>query len=186
MRLFVAIESSEGIRASIASLLQEFRAIAPQVKWIKPENLHITLKFLGETDANKLDLILDVLQGIHTARPIILNFSGLDYFSNAKRSSILWAGIQPSPNLQRIAQEIDLQMAKLGFPREDRAFSPHLTLARLNKTGLPQKLVVAIEKNSSRAFGNFLANEFHLIESKLKSSGAEYTTVHSFPFVAEA
>jgi 2'-5' RNA ligase len=186
VRLFVAIQIPEDIRASIASLLQEFLAIAPQIKWIRVGNLHITLKFLGETDPDRLSPIKESLASIHSKNPVPLDFSGLGFFPNAKRPNILWAGIQSSSNLQSIVSRIENQMHSLGYPKEDRAFTPHLTLARLDKAVLPKTLKDTIAQNSAVHFGNFIARDFHLIESKLKSTGAEYTTVQSFSFVSEA
>ena len=186
MRLFVAIHLPESIRTSMASLLQELRPIGPSIKWIKIENLHLTLKFLGNTDASKLDSILKTLVMIRSEDSISVNFTGLGFFPNRRRPNILWAGIQASPNLQIIVKEIDQRLAVLGFPLEQREFTPHLTLARLAETALPPKWIAAIGQISSREFGSFRATQFHLIESELKSSGAEYTTLHSFSFVAEA
>lgn len=186
MRLFVAIQIPEDIRASIASLLQEFRAIAPQIKWIRANNLHVTLKFLGETEPRRLSPIQVSLASVHTKNPVALDFSGLGFFPNAKRPNILWAAIQSSSNLQTIVAGIENQMHSLGYPKEDRVFTPHLTLAHLDKAVLPMTLKDTIAQNSARHFGNFIVRDFQLIESKLKSTGAEYTTVQSFSFVSEA
>lgn len=186
MRLFVAIEISAHIRAAIVSLLQEFRTIAPQVKWVRPENLHLTLKFLGEADPGKLGSIEHSLAAIHSAPPVTLDFTGLGFFPNAQRPRILWAAINSSSNLQSIVSEIDGALHLLGFPHDDRTFTPHLTLARIQQQTLPPKLIGTIAQNSSRCFGSCEAREFHLIESKLKPAGAEYTTLQSFSFVAEA
>jgi len=95
--------------------------------------------------------------------------------------------MEASANLKGLAADIDRAMEKLGIPREQRPFSPHLTLARFQPPGLPEKLRSAIKESATRDFGALHTNEFHLIESKLKSSGAEYTTLETFPFVtAEA
>jgi RNA 2',3'-cyclic 3'-phosphodiesterase len=185
MRLFIAIQIPQDIRASIGSLLSEFRSIDPQMKWVRAENLHVTLKFLGETDSSKLKAIENSLSTVHFLQPVTLNFSGLGFFPNAKHPSVVWGGVQPSPNLRALAGEIDSQMASLGFPKEHRVFTPHLTLARLGKRALPRKLADEFVHGSSRQFGTFTAREFHLRESKLKSTGAEYTTVHAFSFVGE-
>jgi 2'-5' RNA ligase len=185
VRLFVAIQIPDDIRASIASLLQEFYAIAPQVKWIRPENLHVTLKFLGETDSSKLPAIEESLSAVHLVRPVTLNFFGLGFFPNAKRPGVIWAGVESSSNLQALADEVDGQMASLGFPKKDRAFTPHLTLARLGRIALPRTLAVTIAHDSSRQFGSFTASEFYLVESKLKSTGAEYTALDSYNFASK-
>ena len=186
MRLFIAIEIPEDIRARIASLLKEFRAISPHGKWVRPENLHLTLKFMGETDPAKLVEVQSALASICSAQPITIEFRGLGFFPNARRPRVFWLGIQSSAALADTVAAIDRAVHKLGFPLEERPFTPHLTLARFTESSLAASLQSAITEKAAVSLGAFTATEFHLIESKLKSSGAEYTTLQSFPFVAEA
>jgi 2'-5' RNA ligase len=94
--------------------------------------------------------------------------------------------MESSPNLKALAQDVDRAVHQLGFALEDRSFAPHLTLARFNPPGMPPLLSIAAKENATRSFGSFTAGDFHLIESKLKPTGAEYTTLQSFSFVAEA
>lgn len=183
MRLFIAIELTSEIRAALAAFLKELRGIAPQAKWVRTENLHITLKFLGETEPTKLRGIQDALGSIHSPERVTLDFRGLGFFPNEKRPRVFWVGMEGSGNLKTLAEDIDHKMHKVGFALEDRPFTPHLTLARFQPPGLPPKLGAAAKENCSRNFGSLTAGEFHLIESKLKPSGAEYTTLQSFPFV---
>jgi RNA 2',3'-cyclic 3'-phosphodiesterase len=186
VRLFAAIEIPADIRAAIADLEKEFRALAPHLKWVRTKNLHLTLKFLGETDPTKLGEVQSGLASIHSDQPVTLEFRGLGFFPNAKRPRVFWAGIQSSSNLATIAGAIDQAMGALGFPREDRTFIPHLTLARFNDPLLSPGLRTVVEQNVSRSFGSCSTREFHLIESKLKSPSAEYTTVQSYSFAPEA
>ncbi|HXR32759.1 MAG TPA: RNA 2',3'-cyclic phosphodiesterase [Verrucomicrobiae bacterium] len=185
MRLFIAIEISAVVRAALAAMLKEFRAIAPQVKWVRPENMHITLKFLGETDSSKLKAVQAALSAIRSSEAATFHFRGLGFFPNEKRAKVFWAGMEASPNLPALAAEIDRAMHKIGFPLEDRPFTPHLTLARLQPPGLSLKLAAVAQESASRDLGSLTTREFHLIESRLKPGGAEYTTLQSFPFVAE-
>ncbi|MGB7847475.1 MAG: RNA 2',3'-cyclic phosphodiesterase [Candidatus Acidiferrum sp.] len=185
MRLFIAIEISTEIRSALSAFLKELRGIAPHAKWVRTENLHVTLKFLGETEPAKISAIESALGSIRSMQPVTLEFRGLGFFPNEKRPRVFWVGMESSSNLQAFADEIDRSMHEMGFPLEDRPFTPHLTLARFSPPGLPPKLGSAATDQSSRNFGAFTAREFHLIESKLKSTGAEYTTVQSFPFVTE-
>jgi RNA 2',3'-cyclic 3'-phosphodiesterase len=186
VRLFVAIEIPADIRAVIADLQKEFRAFAPQVKWVRTENLHLTLKFLGAIDQSKLSEVQSGLASIHSDQPVTLEFRGLGLFPSAKRPRVFWAGIQSSSNLTTIAGTIDQAMGTLGFSREDRSFIPHLTLARFNEPSQSPGLRTVVEQNISRSFGSFSTREFHLIESRLKSASAEYTTVQSYSFAPEA
>lgn len=185
MRLFIAIEIPEEIRRTLDSFLAGLRGIAPQVKWVRAANLHVTLKFLGYTDAAKVGQIEGALKPIRSSQAVALEFRGLGFFPSEKRPRVFWAGMTSSANLPALAADIDRATHQLGFPLEDRAFTPHLTLARFDPPGLPSKLGTALPQHASANFGSLTAREFHLIESKLKSTGAEYTTVQSFPFVAE-
>ena len=184
MRLFVAIEIPKEVRAAVASLLNEFRALSPQTKWVRAENMHLTLKFLGETDAAKLSEVKSALVSIHSTQPVMLQFRGLSFFPYAKGPRVFWASIQSTSDLASLAGEIDNAMHKLGFPLESRPFVPHLTLARFNEPRQAAALRNAVVEKASRSIGSFSAREFHLIESKLKSTGAEYATLQTFEFAA--
>ena len=184
MRLFVALEIPPAVRENIAALLQSLRAVSPQTRWVRPENLHVTLKFIGEVPETKLGAIRSALAAARSDQPVTLDFRGLGFFPNDKHPRVFWAGIEASPNLKTLAADIDKATEKLGIPREQRPFSPHLTLARIEPPGPPEKLRAAIQENAARDFGSLRSGQFHLIESKLKPSGAEYTTVESFPFAA--
>ena len=186
MRLFIAIDIPENIRSTFASLLKEFRALAPQLKWVRAENLHVTLKFLGETDSDKLAALQDALAAVRSAESVDLEFRGLGFFPNEKRPRVFWAGMQASANLKTLAADVDQAAHRVGFPLEQRPFAPHLTLARFSLPGVPPKLLQAITEKSSHSFGSLSTGEFHLIESKLKPTGAEYTTLQSFHFASEA
>jgi 2'-5' RNA ligase len=186
VRLFIAIEIPQTIRTTFAALLKEFRAIAPQVKWVRAENLHVTLRFLGETESAKLDALQNVLSAIRSAEPVNLEFRSLGFFPNEKRPRIFWTGMEASANLKSLAADIDQAVHRLGFPLEDRPFTPHLTLARLQSPVIAPKLLQAIKEKSAQPFGFLLAREIHLIESKLKPTGAEYTTLQTFRFATEA
>lgn len=186
MRLFVALEIPSEVRENLAALIRELRAIAPQEKWVRAENLHITMKFIGEVAPEKLEPIRQALAGVRSDSPVKLDFRGLGFFPNEKHPRVFWAGIEATPNLPKLAADIETAMERLGIAREQRPFSPHLTLARFETRKLPEKLQSAVRESMTREFGAFETKQFHLIESKLKPSGAEYTTLQSFAFVAGA
>jgi len=183
VRLFVALQIPPAVRKSLAEFLAVLRALSPQPRWVRTDNPHITLKFIGEVQPEKLGDIRLALSAVHSDRSVTLDFRGVGFFPNEKRPRVFWAGVEASPNLARLASDIDRALEKLGVPPEKRPFSPHLTLARFEPPGLPEKLRAAIQESAAREFGSVEAEEFHLIESKLKSDGAEYTTLESFPFV---
>jgi RNA 2',3'-cyclic 3'-phosphodiesterase len=186
MRLFVALELPAAVRKNLGALLESLRAVSPQTRWVRAENLHITLKFMGEVTETKLAATRSALAGVRSDQPATVDFRGLGFFPNEKCPRVFWVGIEASPNLKTLAVEIDRTTEKLGIPREQRPFSAHLTLARFEPPGLPEKLRPAIQENAAREFGSFRTNQYHLIESKLKPSGAEYTTLESFLFAAAA
>lgn len=190
MRLFVALEIPAAVREKLAALIEELRALEARgagkgARWVRAENLHVTLKFIGEAVPQKLDGIRGALAGVRAERAVELSCRGLGFFPNEKRPQVFWAGLDASANLPKLAEDIDRALATTGVPREKRAFAPHLTLARFPAPRLDEALRSAIAGAAEREFGSFGASEFHLIESKTKPSGAEYTRVASFPFTTE-
>src|SRR6266403_693333 len=186
MRLFVALEIPFAVRENLAALLESLRAVSSQTRWVRPENLHVTLKFMGEVPETKLAATRSVLAGVRSDQPVTVDFRGLGFFPNEKLPRVFWAGIEASPNLKTLAADIEKATETLSIAREQRPFSPHLTLARFEPPRLPDQLWVTVQGNVGREFGSLRTHQFHLIESKLKPSGAEYTTVESFSFAAEA
>jgi RNA 2',3'-cyclic 3'-phosphodiesterase len=191
VRLFVALEIPSAVREHFATLINQLRALeskssAKKPRWVRPENLHVTLKFIGHIDPALLDPIRATLAKLCSDGPVDLRFRGLGFFPNAKRPRILWAGTAASPNMSSLARDIDTSLAKLGIPAEERAFTPHLTLARCEPSAISAAMAGVVARESARDFGGLRTTQFHLIESKLKASGAEYTTLQSFVFAAEA
>ncbi len=182
MRLFVALEIPSAVRENLASLLASMRTITNEPRWVRVENLHVTLKFLGEVADGKVDAVRSALREIRSDKYVALEFRGLGFFPNEKYPRVFWAAMGASPNLKTLAAGIEGVMEKLGIPREKREFSPHLTLARFERPRVPEALHKIITDNQQRAFGSLRTSEFHLIQSKLRPGGAEYTTVATFQF----
>ena len=180
MRLFVAIELSEEVRETIAALIHELKSLDEPWKWTRAENLHVTLKFLSEVSPEKLDGIVAVLKQVPFARALALKFRGLGFFPNDRRPRVLWTGIDAPPDLPALAKSIEDALENAGIPKEDRLFTPHLTLARSKEGHIAPKLHDAFTKYASSDFGTVTTSEFHLIRSEVKSTGAEYTTLASF------
>jgi 2'-5' RNA ligase len=189
VRLFVALQIPTAVRESFAALLSQLRSVSAEARdqsarWVRPENLHVTLKFIGEAAPEKLSDIRNTLTAVRSSAPVSISFHGLGFFPNEKHPRVFWAGMDASPNLPTLAADLEQSLEPLGFPREQRPFTPHLTLARFEPSRLHEKLRAFIQENTSRNFGSQVTSEFHLIESKLKSSGAEYTTLQTFRFAA--
>ena len=191
MRLFVALEIPTEVRDGFGALITELRAADSsfsknRARWVRPENLHVTLKFIGHVDAGKLDAIQAALAEVRVDRQIELRFRGLGFFPNGKRPRVFWAGIEGSPNLAPLAAEIEARLAKVGISGETREFVPHLTLARFDPPGISDGLSAIAQENVAREFGAARTGEFHLFESKTKPSGAEYMRLASFSFAPTA
>ena len=186
MRLFVALELPPDVRENIASLIGRLKPLDTSWKWTRAENLHVTLNFLGEVRDEDLPRIMEALRGVPFAAAILLKFRGLRFFPNERRPRVLWVGIDGPPLLPVLAGTIETALAAIHVPREERAFTPHLTLARSKEGRVSPSLHDALMKASSCDFGTTTASAFHLIRSELKSTGAEYTTLASFPCRQEA
>ena len=187
MRLFIALDITDAIRNRISLFLAGVSGFAPEARWAKPESLHVTLKFIGEVATEKLDRIHGALAAVHSADPVDMQFRGLGFFPNERRPRVLWCGVEASANLAELAANIDRALAPLGIPPESREFMPHLTLARFQSDGGPrhdlEKRLRAAGDLKSYDFGRTQESNFHLIESKLKPSGAEYRRLQTFPIV---
>ncbi len=182
MRLFVAMDIPEEVRSTLAALIAKLRPAHRDARWVRIEGLHVTLKFIGETPTEKAAEIKNALASIPSRAPIQINFRGLGFFPNDRRPRVLWAGITASHELSALASSVDTALAPLGFPPEERAFSPHLTLARFDAPRGLDPLHAAIQKAGPLEFGAATAKEFHLYQSILKPGGAEYTRLATFSF----
>lgn len=185
MRLFVALEIPAAVREKLAALMDELRAAEGipgknRARWVPAENLHVTLKFIGNVEGGNVEAIRGALAGVRGNGELALRFRGLGFFPNEKRPRVLWAGIEGTPKLGFLAGEIEAGLEKLGIPRETREFSPHLTLTRFDPPGIVEALRGAVQKNASREIGEMRTSEFHLFESKTRPTGAEYTRLSSF------
>jgi 2'-5' RNA ligase len=185
MRLFVALSLPTAVRENLSSLLAGLQRADGKPKWVNPQNLHVTLKFIGELASEKLPGVNDALASIRSTHPVNLEFRGTGFFPNERRPGVAWVGIHASPNLASLAAEMNSVLAPLGIPREEKPFVPHLTVARFKETRPSPALLAEMEKFQSHSFGILCTREFHIVESKLKPSGAEYTAQRSFRFAPE-
>ncbi len=193
MRIFVGIDLDGEIRTKIARFLDGVRGFAPDARWVRPESLHITLKFIGEQKPESVATIREQLKKVD-ARAIQIQCTGYGFFPTAKAPRVFWIGIQAGPELAELAGKVDLATAELGVPREDRPFSPHLTLARggagsgapkWRKGDGPNSTFTNLEKRLAAMttidFGTMTAREFFLYQSQLSPGGSKYTKLESFP-----
>jgi 2'-5' RNA ligase len=183
MRLFVALSIPSEVRENIASLIRTLRHADSKPRWVNPGNLHITLKFIGEVESQIAPAICEALVAIRLAQPLTLALRSLGFFPNPRRPSVAWIGIEAPPTLAFLASEINRLFTPLGIQPETKPLVPHLTIARFKENRLSPALQAEIEKWKDHSVGEYSSEEIHLIESRLRSSGAEYTTLRSFQFV---
>ena len=188
MRLFVAIEVPEAVRLALAELIAKLTPAAPGARWVRAENIHVTLKFIGEVPAAQLEPIRKALAEVCRGRsenqaecePVSMSFKGIGFFPNERRPRVFWAGMDATPSLAPLAAAIEESLEPLGIARESRPFSPHLTLARFNEPRPALQLLEAAAPFHDASFGDATATEFHLFESRLKPGGAQYARVATF------
>src|SRR5256885_10976876 len=139
MRIFIALDVEDSIRQRIARFMEGVRGFAPDVRWVRSESLHITLKFIGEKPPEAVEEIKRALSAIQMG-PVEIAFRGYGFFPSAKAPRVFWVGIEAGPELASLAAVIDERLSALGIPREEHSFSPHLTLARgKGQSGSPKR-----------------------------------------------
>ncbi|MCL6481247.1 MAG: RNA 2',3'-cyclic phosphodiesterase [Firmicutes bacterium] len=181
MRLFVALDVGEAVRERLGALIRELAPLCPGARWVQPDSMHVTLKFIGAVAAEEVERIRAALATLAWPGPIEMVIRNTGFFPNAKHPRVFWAGIEAPPALSELAAAVEAQLEPLGVPRESRAFHPHLTLARFkSEAGLAQ-LQQALARRGPVEFGRVVATRFHLYESRLRTSGAVYTRLATFP-----
>lgn len=183
MRLFVALDLEPGILAQLRQALTNYRQLAPNAHWTRVESLHLTLKFIGEVDPAREAEIIAALRGLQQAE-FPLHLAGLGVFPQPRRPRVFWAGIQPSIQLAHLAQTIESALLPLGIPAEERAFSPHLTLARGHSPADLLPLVPLLRPDQPH-WGHQTVREFHLYQSYPVRGLYQYEKRTTFPLAGE-
>jgi len=181
MRAFIAIDLPDPIRTALAEAQQSFRSVVPDARWTRPEGVHLTLKFLGEISDAQTKQVVEALAQIGPIEPFPVEVKGFGFFPQANRPRVFWAGVQAPPVLARLAAQVESCLEKIGFACEDRAFSPHLTLARFQVPRPQPSLEAAAAARTNISLGKFEASDFFLFESKLSPQGAQYRKMMRFP-----
>jgi 2'-5' RNA ligase len=195
MRIFIGIDLDPEVRTRIERFIEGVEGFAPDARWARPESLHITLKFIGEQPPERVEAITERLRGVESS-PFEIRAAGHGFFPTAKAPRVFWIGIHAGPQLPELAEDIDIATAELGIPREDRPYSPHLTLARAGgrrRSGPPKgrtgdgsnaKFAVLEKRLTAMGeldFGTMTAHEFILYQSQLSPAGSRYTKLQRFP-----
>jgi len=183
LRCFIAIETPVDIQDAISEAIWPLKNLAQEsIKWVLPENIHLTLKFLGNTPEGKIDSIEAALtRTTEGFSPIEGEIKGAGAFPSLRRPRVFWVGLECPPALLELKTRLERELAALGFTPDDRPFSPHLTVGRIKRgTPLPtRRLAAAMEQLAATSFGTMDVREILLMKSGLRPGGPVYTRLFS-------
>jgi RNA 2',3'-cyclic 3'-phosphodiesterase len=182
MRLFVAIHLPQEVRDALALVQDRLRRAQADVSWVKAANLHITLKFLGETEPKRLERIGSALaEAAGAAPPFALTVAGVGTFGG-RIPRVVWVGVREgAAPLEALAGAVEHGLARLGFPKERRGFTAHFTLGRVRSPRNAADLLAVIRDELAAPLGTVPVEEFVLMQSQLDPGGSVYTALEHFP-----
>lgn len=173
-RLFVAIRLPSEVRSSLLDLMSG----VPGARWQDDDQLHLTLRFIGEVDRRTAEDIAAALAHIHTP-PLELRLSGCGMFDTRGTPNALWAGVTPREPLAALHRKVDQAMTRIGLEPERRAYQPHITLARLRRSAGPIEPFLA--QHAALSSAPFHVAHMTLYESRLGHNGASYEPIERYP-----
>jgi 2'-5' RNA ligase len=179
MRIFVAIGLPEHITHSIGEMQEEMMRRLPSssVRWVHPDNIHLTLNFIGEIPERSLDEFKSAfVDGVGEMQRIPVHVSGFGCFPNCRRPKVLWLGVEDaSGRLKQMQRNLEKGFEMLGITRENRPFKPHLTLGRVKRQD--SDLIQGLAQYKAESIGLFEVREVTLFQSELRPTGAVYTSL---------
>ncbi len=187
VRTFIAIELDPAVLAQVSKLQSRLKDDVPPgfVRWVRPGGIHLTLKFLGDVPPEKVDDIARALRTASAAHaPFSLHIAGMGCFPNPRRPRVIWIGVdEPSGTLERLYKDVERALGPLGYPPEQRPFSPHLTLGRVKRGRSATDLEALGEyvTRSKVSIGQMEVTSIHLMRSDLRPTGAIYTALAAAP-----
>jgi 2'-5' RNA ligase len=177
LRVFIAVKVPSS--PSLRKVLKHLESMGRLVKPVSADNLHVTLKFLGDTNTTHIPEISNaVLNAVHGEKVIEGHIVGLGAFSQIQRPSVIWAGFENGEPLIRIAETLETMLCEMGFHSEQKPFHPHLTLARI-KSKPPAELADLLNENQATDFGVVSFSSVELFQSQLQPNGPRYTVLAS-------
>jgi 2'-5' RNA ligase len=188
LRAFIAVEIPHEIRQAIheqaTGVLK--RTLGPLIRWVPPENMHLTLKFLGDVSPASMELLKQMLRTeADKAHAFDIHIGGLGSFPSLRRARVIYIGIQAPAGLDALNRGIESACVRLGYQAEERSFSPHLTLGRVRQdvtASDQQSIRSALEGLRIDSLGTARVDSVHLFKSDLKPSGSVYAKLFSAPF----
>ena len=185
IRLFVAVEITEEIRKKLAEFQDELKKVDADVGWVAPENLHITLKFIGYIDEEKIDAVINIIKDSMThIRPFDLSYVGVGTLPTEKNPRVIFADIiDVGRVLTKIHERLDNQLVALGVEHEDRKFEAHLTVGRIKTRRNVRKLIEDLNSYNGFDFGSEQVTQVVLMKSDLSPEGPIYTKLQCVDLV---
>ncbi|MBI5631931.1 MAG: RNA 2',3'-cyclic phosphodiesterase [Nitrospirae bacterium] len=182
IRSFIAIKLPEGIKRSITDLITRLKTLGTDVTWVSAEKIHLTLKFLGNTDDSLLPKIKESMsKKLSHYNAFYIKIVGVGCFPSERRPRVLWVGIENSDALKDMQKDIDSGVSEFGFALEDRPFSPHLTIGRVRSQRGIAELLRRFAEFRTTDFGIVEATSIYIMKSELKPAGAEHTSIAEIP-----
>ena len=187
LRSFIAIKLPDEVQQAIARSTAGLQQALPKplVRWVPPENMHLTLKFFGDVSPANLEQLAEALKAEAAAHPAFsISVGGLGAFPNPRRARILWIGLEAPAGLPALQHALESAAARLGYAPEDRPFSPHLTIGRVGQNVSAadlQKIRTALEATSVGQLGTFQAETVDIFKSDLQPGGSVYTLLFTLP-----
>jgi len=180
-RGFIAIDIEAGPK--IIKFEELIKKTGANVKLVEPENIHITLKFLGNTDEERIADIKKIIKSVvEDVKPFKISLEGTGVFPDKNYIKVIWAGIKNSEKIEKIAEEINEKLSKLGFKKDKRKFSAHLTIGRVKTAKHKDKLLQILDKYKDFKFAEFEVKSIELKKSQLTPNGPVYTTLAEINF----
>ena len=182
MRTFVAVELDEDVRRALGRAQDALNRCVDGVRWVRPESLHLTLKFLGEVADADLPLLCEAIrEAAEASAPFVLHCEGLGAFPSARRPRIVWAGARAEPpELSGLHERLDEALAELNVPRETKGFRAHLTIGRIRRPKPMQGIEERFRRLGEAPFGETAVDEIVFMQSELTREGPIYTPVARF------
>jgi 2'-5' RNA ligase len=180
MRTFIGVPLPPAIRDKLVALQEQFAETGVDVKWVEPENLHVTMLFLGEVDAREVLTVCKTVEGVTaTTEPFAMRVASVGCFPNPRRPRTIWAGIEKgSEKLVELHDALEVPLMEQGcYRREERAFTPHITLGRVKGESDTRSLAEAMKQQADWFAGQMAVNEIQVLSSELKKDGPVYTVM---------
>jgi 2'-5' RNA ligase len=184
IRTFLAVDIGPEVRENLSRLQEQLKRSQADVRWVRPQGIHLTLRFLGNIlDADVLKLEPVMAAAAAGQAPIVLTVSGWGMFPSQKRPRVLWVGIpQGREKLAPLAEVLERGLIEAGFGPEDRPWKPHLTLGRFQSPRNLEPLLKALAKEGEPVYGRIQADRLTLFQSQLQRGGAVYTVLRESQF----